>query len=377
MTVPYQICTRCIMDTTDPDIVFDANGWCNHCIGWFKRSAFYALPLDERTRRLGIVVDEIKRRGHGKDYDCIIGVSGGVDSSYVAIKCKELGLRPLAVHVDNGWNSEKAVGNIKRILDPLHIDLHTVVLNWKEFRELQLAFLRASTPDSEIPSDHAIVAAFYGATSEHHVRYYLSGINFRTEGIHVREWSQGHVDRRYIQSIYRQFTNKRLKHFPLIPVTTLVRSIVMHRPKAVYLLDYLDYDKRATKQLLTETYGWEDYGGKHYESVYTRFYQGWILPHKFGYDKRRMHLSTLVCSGQMSRNEALEEIATPPYPPEWVEPDKAFVAKKLGISREEFDAIMAAPKRRYRDYPNLQNHWAFGRGLDLFRILKHKLHWIS
>ena len=189
MTVPYQICTRCIMDTTDPDIVFDANGWCNHCTGWFKRSAFYALPLDERTRRLGIVVDEIKRRGHGKDYDCIIGVSGGVDSSYVAIKCKELGLRPLAVHVDNGWNSEKAVGNIKRILDPLHIDLHTVVLNWKEFRELQLAFLRASTPDSEIPSDHAIVAAFYGATSEHHVRYYLSGINFRTEGIHVREWS--------------------------------------------------------------------------------------------------------------------------------------------------------------------------------------------
>jgi N-acetyl sugar amidotransferase len=377
MTVPYQICTRCIMDTTDPDIVFDANGWCNHCTGWFKRSTFYALPLQERTRRLGIVVDEIKRRGHGKNYDCIIGVSGGVDSSYVAIKCKELGLRPLAVHVDNGWNSEKAVGNIKRILDPLHIDLQTVVLNWKEFRELQLAFLRASTPDSEIPSDHAIVAAFYNATSEHHVRYYLSGINFRTEGIHVREWSQGHADRRYIASIYKQFTHKRLKHFPLIPVTTLVRNIVMHRPTAVYLLDYFDYDKRATKQLLMESYGWEDYGGKHYESVYTRFYQGWILPHKFGYDKRRMHLSTLVCSGQMSRNEALEEIATPPYPPEWVEPDKAFVVKKLGISREEFDAIMAAPKRQYRDYPNLQNHWAFGRGLDLFRILKHKLHWIS
>jgi N-acetyl sugar amidotransferase len=377
MTVPYQVCARCIMDTTDPDIVFDANGWCNHCTGWFERSEFYALPLQERTRRLGVIVEEIKRRGHGKDYDCIIGVSGGVDSSYVALKSRELGLRPLAVHVDNGWNSEKAVGNIKRILDPLRIDLHTVVLNWKEFRELQLAFLRASTPDSEIPSDHAIVASFYNATSDHRVRYYLSGINFRTEGIHVREWSQGHVDRRYIQSIYRQFARKRLKHFPLIPVTTLVRNIVMHRPKAVYLLDYLDYDKRAAKQLLTESYGWEDYGGKHYESVYTRFYQGWILPHKFGYDKRRMHLSTLVCSGQMRRDEALEEIATPAYPPEWVEPDKAFLVKKLGISREEFDAIMAAPKRRYRDYPNLQNHWAFGRGLDLFRILKHKLHWIS
>ncbi len=377
MTVPYQICTRCIMDTTDPDIVFDAEGRCNHCTGWFERAKFYMLPLEERTRRLELLVDEIKRRGHGKDYDCIIGVSGGVDSSYVAIKCRELGLRPLAIHVDNGWNSEKAVGNIKRILDPLRIDLNTVVLNWKEFRELQLAFLRASTPDSEIPSDHAIVASFYNATSDHRVRYYISGVNFRTEGIHVREWSQGHADRRYIQSIYRQFARKRLKHFPLISVTTLVRNIVMHRPRSVYLLDYLDYDKRAAKQLLTEKYGWEDYGGKHYESIYTRFYQGWILPHKFGYDKRRMHLSTLVCSGQMTRDEALSEIATPAYPPEWVEPDKAFLVKKLGISREEFDAIMAAPKRRYRDYPNLQNHWAFGRGLDLFRILKHKLHWIS
>ena len=159
MTRPYQICSRCIMDTTDPDIVFDAAGVCNHCSGWFKRAQIYSLPLAERMRRLGALVEEIKRRGRHRDYDCIIGVSGGVDSSYLAIKVKELGLRPLAIHVDNGWNSDKAVGNIKRILDPLHIDLSTVVLNWKEFRELQLAFLRASTPDSEIPSDHAIVAA--------------------------------------------------------------------------------------------------------------------------------------------------------------------------------------------------------------------------
>ncbi len=365
------------MDTTDPDIVFGENGWCNHCSGWFQRSNFYALPLEERTRRLSILAEEIKRRGHGKDYDCIIGVSGGVDSSFVAIKVKELGLRPLAVHVDNGWNSEKAVGNIKRILDPLQIDLYTVVLNWKEFRELQLAFLRASTPDSEIPSDHAIVATFYNATGKHHVGYYLSGINSRTEGIHVREWSQGHLDRRYIQGIYKRFTGKRLKHFPLIPVPTLVRNIVMHRPKAVYLLDYLDYDKQSAKRTLMEKYGWEDYGGKHYESMYTRFYQGWILPHKFGYDKRRMHLSTLICSGQITRDEALKEISAPPYPPEWIEPDTAFVIKKLGISRQEFDSIMAAPKKRYSDYPNLQNHWAFGRGLDLFRFLKHRLHWIS
>lgn len=377
MTETTQTCTRCIMDTTDPNITFDANGWCNHCTGWFQRADFYRLSLEERTRRLGILVEEIKRRGHGKDYDCIIGVSGGVDSSFVAIKVKELGLRPLAIHVDNGWNSEKAVGNIKRILDPLHIDLSTVVLNWKEFRDLQLAFLRASTPDSEIPSDHAIVAAFYSASSRHGVSYCMNGINFRTEGIHVREWSQGHLDSRYIKSVYKEFTGKRLKYFPLIRVTTLVRNIVLHRPENVFLLDYLDYDKESTKRLLVENYGWEDYGGKHYESLYTRFYQGWILPHKFGYDKRRMHLSTLICSGQITRDEALKEISVPPYPRDWVEPDKIFVAKKLGVSLQEFDAIIAAPKRRYRDYPNLQNHWAFGRGLDLFRILKHKLHWIT
>jgi N-acetyl sugar amidotransferase len=377
MSKPYQICTRCIMDTTDPDISFDAAGVCKHCSGWFKRAQIYGLPIEERTRQLHALVEEIKRRGHRRDYDCIIGVSGGVDSSYLAIKVKELGLRPLAIHVDNGWNSEKAVGNIKRILDPLHIDLSTLVLNWKEFRELQLAFLRASTPDSEIPSDHAIVAAFYRACAGHHVNYCINGVNFRTEGIHVREWSQGHLDSRYIRSVYRRFTGKRLQHFPLISVPRLVLSIVLHQPRWVFMLDYLDYDKQAAKRLLMEQYGWEDYGGKHYESLYTKFYQGWILPHKFGYDKRRMHLSTLICSGQVTRAEALAEMATPSYPSDQIGPDTDFVAKKLGISREEFDAIMAAPKKRYLDYPNLQNHWAFGPGLDLYRFLKHRLRWVD
>jgi len=377
MRKPYQICTRCIMDTTDPDITFDAQGFCNHCTAWFARPAIYNLPPAERARQLEAVVQEMQRRGHGKDYDCIIGVSGGVDSSYLAMKVKEFGLRPLAVHVDNGWNSEKAVSNIKRILDPLAIDLSTLVLNWKEFRELQLAFLRASTPDSEIPSDHAIVASFYSACRQHDVGYCVNGVNLRTEGIHVREWSQGHLDSRYISSVYKRFTGKRLKHFPLIPVTTLVSNIVLHRPRNVFMLDYLDYDKQAAKRLLIDRYGWEDYGGKHYESVYTKFYQGWILPHKFGYDKRRMHFSSLVCSGQTTRAEALAEIAAPAYPTEMVEPDKAFVAKKLGVSVAEFDSIMALPGKRYRDYPNLQNHWIFGRGMDLFRFLKHKLHWVS
>jgi len=377
MTKPYRICTRCIMDTTDPAIVFDANGFCNHCDAYFKRKAVYNLPPDERARQLTAVVEEMKRRGRGKDYDCIIGVSGGVDSSFLAIKVKELGLRPLAVHVDNGWNSEKAVGNIKRVLDPLHIDLSTLVLNWKEFRDLQLAFLRASTPDSEIPSDHAIVTSFYAACKKHGVGYCVNGINMKTEGIHVRAWSQGHLDSRYIRSVYKRLTGKRLRHFPLISVPTLVFNIVLHRPRNVFMLDYLDYDKQAAKRLLMEKYAWEDYGGKHYESVYTKFYQGWILPHKFGYDKRRMHLSSLVACGQLTRDEALAEVSRPAYPPDQVESDKAFVAKKLGISVEDFDAIMALPKKRFSEYPNLQNHWIFGRGMDLYRFLKHKLHWVS
>ena len=218
---------------------------------------------------------------------------------------------------------------------------------------------------------------FYEASARHGVKYCINGINFRTEGIHVREWSQGHLDSRYVRSVYKRFTAKQLRHFPLISVTRLVLNIVLHRPRWVFLLDYLDYDKQAAKRLLMEKFGWEDYGGKHYESVYTKFYQGWILPHKFGYDKRRMHLSTLICSGQMTRDEALAEIANPTYPPDQVEPDKDFVAKKLGIAREEFDTIMLAPKRRYMDYPNLQNHWIFGRGLDLYRFLKRTLHWFS
>lgn len=296
-----------------------------------------------------------------------------MDSSYVAIKVKELGLRPLAIHVDNGWNSELAVGNIKRLLDRLGIDLFTTVLEWNEFRRLQLAFLKASTPDSEIPSDHAIVASFYRAAAKYKVRYFINGVNFRTEGIHVREWSQGHLDARYIRSVFQRFDGGRLRNFPLISLSQLVRSVVFKRPEVVFLLDYIEYDKAAAKRLLTEEYGWKDYGGKHYESTYTKFYQGYLLPTKFGYDKRRMHLSTLVCSGQMSRNDALAELARPPYPLDQVDADKRFVAKKLGIATAALEDILRLPPKRYMDYPNLQNHVLFSRGLDLYRYLKHRL----
>lgn len=370
MNQPYRICARCVMDTSDPDIAFDAAGMCNHCIGYLATAQLRQLPASERAAALERTVDEIKAAGRGRDYDCIIGVSGGVDSSYVAWKVKELGLRPLAVHLDNGWNSELAVGNIKRLLERLDIDLFTDVLDWEVFRDLQLAFLRAGTPDLEIPTDHAIVATFYNQARRQGIRHLVSGVNFRTEGIHVRAWSQGHVDGVYVRGVYRAVTNRRLARFPVIPVADLVRSVVFERPKMVLLLDHLDYDKAAAKRLLVEQFGWVDYGGKHYESVYTRFYQGWILPTRFGYDKRRMHLSTLVCSGQMDRAAALAELEQPPYDPALAAADKVFVAKKLGVSAAEFDALMALPKKTYADYPNMQNHWLLGPSLRAYRRLK-------
>jgi N-acetyl sugar amidotransferase len=368
----YQICSRCVMDTSDPDIVFDADGFCNHCKGYLANTWRFLLPPEQRETALARLVEEMKAAGRGHDYDCIIGVSGGVDSSYVAWKVKELGLRPLAVHLDNGWNAELAVGNIKRLLERLGIDLYTVVLDWEEFRELQLAFLRAGVPDCEIPTDHAIVATMNNQARQHGVGYIVSGVNFRTEGIHVRAWSQGHVDGRYVTSVYRAMTGKRLKSFPVIPLRDLVSTIVFQRPRTVMLLDYLEYDKAAAKKLLTDEFGWVDYGGKHYESVYTRFYQGWILPQRFGYDKRRMHLSTLIMSGQATRDAALAELAQPSCDPALAAEDKVFVAKKLGVGVAEFDELMRLPRRTYADYPNMQNHAVLGPAMKLWRRWKYR-----
>jgi len=240
-------------------------------------------------------VEEIKRRGHGKDYDCIIGVSGGVDSSFVAINVKELGLRPLAVHVDNGWNFRK--GGREHQADPRSL-AHRFVHGGPQLEGVpgtSAGVLARFHSDSEIPSDHAIVASFYNATGKHHVGYYLSGINFRTEGIHVREWSQGHLDRRYIQTIYKRFTGKAAEAFPAHSGTDAGAQYRDASPEGRLSARLSGLRQAVGKTNVIDKYGWEDYGGKHYESMYTRFYQGWILPHKFGYDKRRMHLSTLIC----------------------------------------------------------------------------------
>jgi len=346
----YQICTRCVMDTTDPDIEFDEKGVCNHCHYYDAQVKKKVVSGRGGQEKLAKIVDEIKRQGAGKDYDCVIGVSGGVDSTYVAYKVKELGLNPLAVHLDNGWDSELAVKNIEQVLKKLNIDLYTHVIDWEEFKDLQLAFLRASTPDSEIPTDHAIVSLMCQMTVKIGVKYIVMGYNTRTETHHAKAWSQGHFDWKYINSVHQQFGQIKLTTFPHMNIWTYLRYRTTQ--KWVNILDYLDYVKKDAMQFLQEELGWKYYGGKHYESIYTRFYQGYILPRKFGYDKRKMHLSSLICSGEMTRDEAFIELEKEPYPIELQEEDRAYVIKKFDITESEFDGIMCLPKKSYHDYPS-------------------------
>jgi len=363
-----QICTRCVMDTTDPDIRFDAQGVCHHCHNydamarnWDARNA--AADLEKIVERIG-------RAGKGKPYDCIIGVSGGVDSTFVAYKVKQLGLRPLAVHLDNGWDSELAVKNIETVLRKLGIDLFTHVIDWEEFRDLQLAFLKASTPDSEIPTDHAIVALMYQMARKTGVPYVVAGYNFRTESHLPPAWSQGHFDWRYIRDVHRRFGTVKLRTFPYRRFISVVLD--RWRIRQIDILNYMPYSKSDAMQFLQRELGWRYYGGKHYESIYTRFYQGYILPRKFGFDKRKTHLSSLVCSKEITREQALEELRKEPYDPELQAQDREYAIKKLGLSEAEFEAIMRAPRKRYQDYANTL---AWMKFLSRLKQFLRKLHW--
>ena len=359
----YQICTRCVMDTTDPEIEFDEKGVCNHCRYYDGRIAKKVFTGQDGRERLAKVVDDIKKHSSTKDYDCVIGVSGGVDSTYVAYKVKELGLNPLAVHLDNGWDSELAVKNIEQVLKKLNIDLYTHVIDWEEFRDLQLAFLKASTADSEIPTDHAIVSLMCQMAEKIGVRYIIMGYNSRTESHLPKGWSQGHFDWKYIKSVHQQFGKVKLTTFPHMNMWTYLRYRASQN--WVNILDYLDYVKKDAMQTLQQELGWKYYGGKHYESIYTRFYQGYILPKKFGYDKRRMHLSGLICSGEMTREEAFAELKKEPYPVELQAEDKAYALKKFELTETEFEEIMNLPQKSYHDYPSSDRffHGPIYRGL--------------
>ena len=347
----YIQCSKCILDTKDdPEITFDDNGVCSYCRNYEVQEAKFVKKGETGELELKKLVDQIKKSGKGKPYDCIIGLSGGVDSTYLAWKAKELGLRPLAVHFDNGWNSELAVDNIERIINKLGLQLHTFIVDWQEFKDLQLAFLKASVVDIELVSDHAIFAQLYKFALEYNIQYILSGTNVTTELILPTHWIHNKRDHITIRAINKQFGTLPLKTYPLF-TSFLKWKSSWKGIQYVSLLDYLPYNKKKVKELITQELGWRDYGGKHYESIFTRFYQGYILPVKFGIDKRKAHLSNLICSGQITRKEALIEINTPAYPEEVKKNDYNFVLKKLGLTARQFEEIMLLPVKKHSDYP--------------------------
>ncbi len=350
----YRACTRCIMDVqADPAMTFNADGICHHCTRYDDLVATRVLGGAAGRAALQALVDRIKAAGVGREYDCIIGVSGGVDSTYVAYLVKQYGLRPLAIHFDNGWNSELAVRNIERVLRKLDIDLFTYVVDWEEFRALQLAFLYASTPDGEVPTDHAIGALLWREAARRGIKYIVSGMNFATESISVPSWSYGHSDWRYLKDVHHRFGTVKLRTYPHFSLAYLFYVNILRGVRVVSILNYVDYHKEEAKQVLQQELGWKSYGGKHHESIYTRFYQGYVLPRKFGVDKRVGHLSDLINAGQMTRDDALAEMQLPPYSETLQQQDLIYVTKKLGLSVAQFNSIMAAPVKRFSDYRNL------------------------
>jgi N-acetyl sugar amidotransferase len=356
MVKEYRICSKTVMDTTgDPDIVFDEKGICNYYYEFSDKLKIRVPTPEKAEKELRTIIDKIKRAGKGKRYDCIIGVSGGVDSTYTAWLVKQLGLRPLAVHLDNGWDSELAVKNVENILTRLGIDLYTEVLDWEMFRDLQLSFLKASTPDGEIPTDHAILAVLYKTAAKFKVRYIISGMNFRSEGMLPPSWARGYLDWKYIRSVQKQFGKQNLKTFPHLTVGGFLYYNLVRGIRSISLLNYVKFNRAEAIQVIERELGWRNYGGKHHESVYTRLYQSYILPVKFGIDKRKAHLSCLITStGEVSREQALEELKSPPADPKAMGDDKEYLLKKLNITSEEFEDIMKRPVKNILDYPN--NH---------------------
>jgi N-acetyl sugar amidotransferase len=351
-TTPYQICTQCVMDTTDPDIQFNAAGICNHCLEFEANKSNNTYTPEQAATLLQNTILQIKKEGIGKPYDCITGVSGGVDSTYLLYLLKQYGLRPLVVHVDNGWNSEMAVQNIEHIITKLQFDLYTRVLNWEEFKELQLAYLQASVLDLEALTDHAISATLFEQANKYGIKYIMAGTNNATEAILPLHWRYANKtnDAVNIKHINKTFRKKKIVDFPLMSFQRYCYYCKVKKIQWVSLLDYVPYNKENAKAIIQQHLHWKDYGGKHYESIITRFYQGYILPLKFGIDKRRAHTSTLIVSGQISRNEALQTLQAPLIDDAILKQDKIFVPKKLGITPQQFDEIMSLPAKSHYDY---------------------------
>jgi N-acetyl sugar amidotransferase len=355
------------MDTTDPDITFDDQGrsnWVRH----FEQTFQLRWKPQGDPAAFQLLMDRIRKTGRHKRYDCAIGLSGGVDSSYLAYLVKREGLRPLVIHTDAGWNSETAVRNIENIVNKCGFDLFTVVIDWDSLADLQRAFLRAGVPNQDIPQDHAIFAAFYGLAARHGIRYVLSGHNIACESIMPPSWGYDALDTRHIRAIHARFGERPLRGFPLMGKLRYgIEYQLLRRMRILKPLDLLPYSKAEAIRTLEKEFGWQYYGGKHFESRWTRFFQAWWLPSRFGYDKRLGHLSSMILSGQISRAEALAELESPSYTEALMREDLALVLKKLAMSPHDWEHLLSRPVHAHEEYP---------QGLALTRFMQSGKRWM-
>lgn len=366
MNRPYQMCTKTVMDTTDPDIVFDQNGISNHYYQFQETAKRVLLPETERKDAFLRTIETIKEAGKGKPYDAILGLSGGLDSSYVAYLAAEHGIRPLVVHFDNGWNSELAVNNIEKIIKKYNFDLFTIVVDWDEFRDIQRSYFKASVINIEAITDHAITATMFNLAAKNNIRYIMSGSNMATESILPYSWAYPALDLKNIKGIQKKFGTRKIKTLPTVSEAKYIYYLLFKRYQKPKLLNLVDYHVARCKAELKDNIGWEDYGSKHQESIFTKWYQGYYIVKKFNIDKRKAHYSSLILNGQMSREEALEKLKLPVYDKDTLHQDTEYVCKKLGFTKEEFDKILDAPPIPHTAYPHSSYFFAL---VDL----KHKI----
>lgn len=354
MTPPYQMCSRTVMDTTDPEIRFDEEGVSNHY--WHAKDLISRLvrPGASGEAELEALAEQIREEGKGKPYDCVMGVSGGVDSSYVGVMARDLGLRPLAVHLDNGWNTDTAVSNIHSLLEKLDIDLFTHVVNWDQFRDLQRSVFLSSLPNIEAVTDHAIKALLLQTADKFGVRYVLSGSNANTEAILPEAWGYNADDSRIILAAKKKFGDPKIGFdtYPHVSFVDYVRYTYVKKIRFIPLLNYGDFNKARALEIMKQRIGYVPYARKHGESRFTRFFQEYYLPEKYGFDKRKAHLSSLIASGQMTRDEALGELEKPLYDPISKMIDVEYCTRKLGFPEEEWARVMAMPIAYPGDFPN-------------------------
>ena len=359
----YQICKNCVMDTTDSKITFNNEGICDHCQTFYKDIKPKWDTGEKGNQKLLKIVDKIKKEGKNKDFDCIMGMSGGIDSSYLLYMMKEkYDLRPLVFHVDAGWNSQIAVNNIERLVDGLNLDLYTEVINWEEMKDLQLAYFKSGVPHIDTPQDHAFFATMYRFASKHNINTILTGGNYSTECIrNPIEWMYYQSDSIQLKDIHKKFGQKPLKSFPITNILwhkiylPYIKKIKLIRP-----LDYIPYHKEKSMQLLVDKFGYQKYPQKHFESRFTQFYESYWLLKRFGYDTRRVQYSSLILTKQMTRDKALEKLEKLPYDKQNIKNDFEYISNKLSITIDELQQYMDMEKKTYKDYKSQDFIYSIG-----------------